>query len=63
MTRRQNAPSRQEQQDTNRPFVAETTPPHMVAEMQMMKGQMNFKMNALRGWVSSNLDELVHGTD
>ena len=63
MTRRQNAPSRQERQDTNRPFIAETAPPHMVAEMQMMKGQMNFMMNALRGWVSSNLEELVHGTD
>ena len=35
----------------------------MVAEMQMMKGQMNFMKNALKGWVSSNLDELVHRTD
>ena len=35
----------------------------MVAEMQMMKERMDFMMNALRGRVSSNLDELVHRTD
>ena len=55
-----NALSRQERQDTSRPFVTETTPPHMVAEMQMMKERMDIKMNTLRGQVSSNLDELVH---
>ena len=32
----------------------------MVAEIQMMKERMDFMMNALRGWVSSDLDELVH---
>ena len=32
-----NALSRQEQQDTSYPSVVETTPPHIVAEMQMMK--------------------------
>ena len=35
----------------------------MVTEMQMMKEQINFMTNALRGWVSSDLDELVHRTD
>ena len=35
----------------------------MIAEMQMMKERMDFMMNALRGWVSSNLNELVHQTD
>ena len=35
----------------------------MVAEMQMMKERMDVMMNALRGWVSSNLDKLVHRTD
>ena len=29
----------------------------------MMKERMDFMMNALRGWVSSDLDELVHRTD
>ncbi|XP_030929409.1 uncharacterized protein LOC115955422 [Quercus lobata] len=31
--------------------------------MQMMKEQMDFIMNALRGWVSNDLDELVHQMD
>ena len=35
----------------------------MVTEMQMMKERMNVMMNTLKGWVSSNLDELVHRTD
>ena len=35
----------------------------MVAEMQMMKERMDVTMNTLKGWVSSNLDELVHRTD
>ena len=32
----------------------------MVVEMQMMKEWMDFMMNALKGWVSSDLDDLVH---
>ena len=35
----------------------------MVVEMQMMKEMMNFIMNALKGRVSNDLDELVHQTD
>ena len=35
----------------------------MVVEMQMMKEWMDFMMNALRGWVSSNPDKLVHWMD
>ena len=35
----------------------------MVVKMQMMKEQMDFMMNALRGQVSSDLVELVHRTD
>ena len=35
----------------------------MVTEMQMMKEMMNFMMNALKGRVSNDLDELVHQTD
>jgi len=37
--------------------------PHMVAEMPMMKGRMDFMMNTLKGQVSNDLDELVHRTD
>ena len=29
----------------------------------MTKEQMDFMMNALRGWVSSDLDDLVHRTN
>ena len=29
----------------------------------MMNEQMDFKMNALRGWVSSDLNDLVHRTN
>ena len=47
-------------QDTSRPSITDTAPPHMVAEMQMMKEMMDFMMNALRGQVSNDLDELVH---
>ncbi|XP_075674811.1 uncharacterized protein LOC142644003 [Castanea sativa] len=35
----------------------------MVVEMQMMKEQMDFMMNTLRGRVFSDLDKLVHQTD
>ena len=35
----------------------------MVAEMQMMKEMMDFMMNALKGWMSSGLDEVVHRTE
>ena len=57
---RSNAPSRPEQQDTSRPSITDTVPPHIVTEMQMMKERMDFMMNALRGQVSSDLDDLVH---
>ena len=38
-------------------------PPHIVAEMQMMRERMDLMMNAVRGRVSSDLDDLVHWTD
>ena len=44
-----NAPSRPEQQDKSRPSAADTAPPHMVAEMQMMKERMDFMMNTFKG--------------
>ena len=58
-----NASSRQERQDTIHPFVTNMAPPHMVAEMQMMKEMMDFMMNALKVWVSNDLNELVHQMD
>ena len=43
--------------------VTDTVPSHIVAEMQIMKEQMDFMMNALRGLVSSDLYDLVHQID
>ena len=47
----------------SRSSVTDMAPPHIVAEMQMMKERMDFTMNAFRGRVSSDLDDLVHRTD
>ena len=58
-----NALSRPEWQNMSRPSIIDTAPPHIVAEMQMMKEQMDFMMNVLRGKMSSDLDDLVHRTD
>ena len=38
-------------------------PPPIFAEMQVMKEQMEVMMNALKGRVSSDLDDLVNRTD
>ena len=45
------------------PSVTDMAPPHIVAEMQAMKEQMDVMMNTLKGRVSSNLDDLVHRID
>ena len=58
-----NAPNRPDRQEMSRPFVADTAPPHIVEEMQMMKERMECMMNSLKGRVSSDLDDLVHRTD
>ena len=47
----------------SRPSVTVTALPHIVEEMQMMKERMECMMNALKGRVSSDLDDLVHQTD
>ena len=47
----------------SRPFVTDMAAPHIVAEMQAMKEQIDVMMNAFKGWVSSDLDDLVHRTD
>ena len=41
----------------------DTAPPPIVAEMQAMKEQMKVMMNALKGRMSSDLDDLVNKTD
>ena len=41
----------------------DTAPLHMVEEMQMMKERIDFMMNAFKGWVSNDLNELVHWKD
>ena len=55
-----NASCRQERQDTSCSSIVDMAPPHMVAEMKIMKERMDFVMNALEGRVSNDLDELVH---
>ena len=45
------------------PSLTDTAPPSIVAEMQAMKEQMEVMMNALKGRVFSDLDDLVNRTD
>ena len=54
------APSRPERLDVIRPSTADMAPPHIVAGMQMMRERKDLMMNALKGRVSSDLDDLVH---
>ena len=57
-----NTPSKPERQNINLSTLMDMAPP-IVAEMQAMKEQMEVMMNALKGRVSSNLDDLVNRTD
>ena len=45
------------------PSLMDTAPPPVFAEMQAMKEQMEVMMNALKGRVSRDLDDLVNRTD
>ena len=45
------------------PSLMDTIPPPILTEMQAMKEQMEVMMNALKGCVSSDLDDLVNRTD
>ena len=45
------------------PSTVDVVPLHMVAKVQIMKERMDFMMNAFRGRVSSDVDDLVHRTD
>ena len=58
-----NVPSRLEQRNVSIPSLVDATPPPIFAEMQVMKEQMKVMMNALKGRVSSDLDDLVNCTD
>ena len=58
-----NEPSRPERRNLSTPSLMDTTPPLILAEMQAMKEQMEVMINALKGRVSSNLDDLVNRTD
>ena len=57
-----NEPSRPEWRNLSIPSLMDTTPP-IFAEMKAMKEQMEVMMNALKGHVSSDLDDLVNRTD
>ena len=58
-----NEPSRPERRNLSVPSLMDTVPPPILAEMQAMKEQMEVMMNALKGRVSSDLDDLVNRTD
>ena len=45
------------------PSLMDTAPPPILAEMQAMREQMKVMMKALKGRVSSDLDDLVNRTD
>ena len=58
-----NAPSRLERQNVSLPSLMDVTPSPVAAETQDIKEQMAVMMNALKGRVSSDLDDLVNRTD
>ena len=58
-----NAPNRLERRNVSIPSLVDATPPPIFAEMQVMKEQMEVMMNAFKGRVSSNLDDLVNRID
>ena len=45
------------------PSLTDTTPPPILPEMQAMKEQMEVMMNALKGCISRDLDDLVNRMD
>ena len=55
-----NAPSKPERQNVSLPSLVDMAPPPIITEMQAMKEQMEVMMNALKGRVSSDLDDLVN---
>ena len=58
-----NEPSRPERRNLSMPSLMDRAPPPIFAEMQAMKEQMKVMMNALKGRVSNDLNDLVNRTD
>ena len=58
-----NAPNRPERWNLSLSSLIDATPPPIIEEMQAVKEQMEVTMNALKGRVSSDLDDLVNKTD
>ena len=58
-----NEPNRPERRNLSMPSLMDTASPPIFAKIQAMKEQMEVMMNALKGRVSSDLDDLVNRTD
>ena len=58
-----NAPSRLKWQNLSILSLMDTTPPPVFAEIKAMKEQMEVMMNALKGRVSGDFDDLVNRTN
>ena len=58
-----NSPSILERQNVSLPSLANETPPLVVAEIQVIQERIEVMMNALKGRVSSDLDDFVNNTD
>ena len=55
-----NVPSSPERQNVSIPSLTDMTPPPVVTEIHAIKEQMEVMMNALKGCVSRDLDDLVN---
>ena len=58
-----NTPSRLERRNVSIPSLMDVTPPPVFAKIQVMKEKMEVMMNAFKGRVSSDIDDLVNRTD
>ena len=58
-----NEPNRPERRNLSMLSLMDTAPPPIFAKMQTMKEQIEVMMNALKGHISSDLDDLVNRTD
>ena len=58
-----NEPSKPKRRNLSMPSLMDIAPPPIFTEMQAMKEQMEVMMNALKGRVSSDLDDLVNRTN
>ena len=58
-----NEPSRPKRRNLSMPSLTDTASPPIFAKMQAMKEQMKVMMNALKGCISSDLDDLVNRTN